>query len=232
VLALEEVLNLRPRSLIRLLVEPRSRQHHPRGGIDEATGVIADLLDALPGSRQHTFDVVNAHEKVAIDAERRVGSIWSRTVVRARRDGVDRWILRYYGDPSCAIENVEVQALENCYVGAVRRRAGVLVAELRFGEALRVGDTWTLEVQLTDGTGQPSTQHAHGFREPGQRYHVEVRFDPATLPVDCHRFAQTSLHNHPHRTGDLTLDQDNTVHLVESGMATGLVGIGWSWPQD
>src|SRR4051812_2913432 len=116
VLALEDVLGLRPRSLIRLLVEPRSRADPPRGGIDEGTGVIADLLDALPGARMHTFDVVSTHQKVGIDAERRIGTIWSRTVVRARLDGVDRWVLRYYGDPSCAIEQVELQALNNCYV--------------------------------------------------------------------------------------------------------------------
>jgi hypothetical protein len=231
VLAIEEVLALQPRSLIRLLVQPRSRQHRPRGGIDEASGVIADLLDAIPGSRLHTFDVVSAHEKVAIDAERRVGSIWSRTVIRALRDGVDRWVLRYYGDPSCAIEHVEVQALENCYVGVVRRRAGVLVAEMRFGEALRVGETWALETQLTDGTGQPSTEHAHGFREPGQQYQVEVRFDPAALPVDCHSFARTGLHDPTRRTGDLALDERHAVRLMECRMAAGLVGIGWRWPE-
>jgi hypothetical protein len=230
VLALEEVLSLRPRSLIRLLVEPRQRHNRPRGGIDERSGVIADLLDTLPGSRAHTLDVVSAHEKIGIDAERRVGTIWARTVVRARQDGVDRWVMRYYGDPQCAIECVELQAMENCYVGAVRRSAGVLVAELRFGEKLMSGETWVLETQLTDSTGEVSTQHAHGFREPGQQYLAEVRFDPQALPVDCHTFAMPGLNDRPRRTGDLTLNAQHAVHLLESGMSAGLVGIGWRWP--
>jgi hypothetical protein len=229
VLALEEVLNLRPRSLIQLLVEPRSRSDRPRGGIDERSGVIADLLDALPGSRAHTTDVVSTHEKVTIGPGRQADTIRSRTVVRARRDGVDRWVLRYFGNPGCAIESVELQALENCYVGPVRRSDGVLVAELRFGEALRAGETRVLETQLTDSTGQPSTQHAHGFREPGQEYLVEVRFAPSALPVDCHSFAQPGMRDHPHRTGGLALDQHHTVQLTERSTAGGLVGIGWQW---
>lgn len=229
VLALEEVLDLRPRSLIQLLVEPRSRSNRPRGGIDERSGVIADLLDALPGSREHTFDVVSAHEKVTIGPTRRAETIWSRTVVRARRDGVDRWILRYFGDPGCTIKSVEVQALENCYVGALRRNEGVLVAELRFGEALRAGETRVLETQLHDSTGQPSTAHAHGFREQGQQYTVEVYFDPSALPVDCYRIAQPGLEGPPRRTGRLALDEDHSVRLTESGAAGGLVGIGWTW---
>jgi hypothetical protein len=230
VMALEEILGLRPRSLIRLLVEPRSRHNRPRGGIDERSGVIADLLDALPGSRAHTLDVVSTHEKITINAERRVASIWSRTTVRARQNGVDRRIIRYYGDPNCAIDQVEVQALGNCYIGAVRRNDGVLVAELRFGEPLKAGETWVLETQINDGTGQVSTQHLHGFQEPGQRYQVEIQFDPEVLPVDTYRFTQSDLPEAPEWTGPLALDTDNVLRLREATMSAGLVGIGWSWP--
>jgi hypothetical protein len=232
---LEDVLKLRPRSLLRLLVEPATSagappQYRPQQGIDERSGAIADVLDGLPGSREQTVDIVSVHEKVGIGPDGQSRSIWSRTVVRARRDGVDRHLMRYYGDPGCVIDRVELQALENCHLGTVRRhRAGLLVAELLFGETLGAGDTWVLETQVDDRTGQPSTEHAHGFRAPGQQYVIEVRFDKAALPVDCHSFAQPGLHDERHRTRCLPLNRHHAVHMVASGLTGGLVGIGWRW---
>jgi hypothetical protein len=231
VLALEEILGLPPRALIRLLMTPVGGEVRTRRGLDEHSGVLADLLDELPGARDRTVDILNAHEKVSIDADRRVAAIWLRTVVRARRDGVDRYVVRFFGDPGCAVSRIAIDALENCRLGRVLRHpAGVLVAEVLFGEALRAGETWVYETRIADGNGPQCTEHAHGFRYPGEQYVLEVRFDPAALPVDCHVFAQPGLYDERHRTADITLNAEHAAHLYAAGTETGLLGIGWRWP--
>jgi hypothetical protein len=226
--ALEEILGVPAGALIRLLDEATG----PGGGLDDNEGPLGELLDQLPGSRTvHAFDVLSEHDKVVIDARRRTARLWSRTAVRARTGGIDRFHLRYFGDAGCDIERVHVDAVENCRLGQVLRHpAGVLVAELLFGEPLEAGQTWVLENRVRDGTGAPSTEYAHGFREDGYQYVMEVRFDPAALPVECHAFAQSDLHDVRHRTGALTLNHHHGVHLFANGPRGGLLGIGWSWP--
>src|SRR5438477_178456 len=94
-------------------------------------------------------------------------------------------------------------ALENCRVGQVLRHpSGVLVAEVLFGETLRVGDTWVFEYRVDDGTGAPATEYAHGFRLAEEQLVMEARFHPCALPVDCHAFAQPGLYDPRYRTAD------------------------------
>jgi hypothetical protein len=229
--ALEEILGLPGRSLVRLLVEPSVPPvRRPREGLDERTGVLARLLDELPGSRDRALDVVIGDEGAVIDEYRRTASIWRRLVVRARRDGTERHVVRYFGDVGCVVDRVRLSGLVNCRVGRVLRHpSGVLVAELLFGETLREGDTWVFEHRLDDGTGGPATEYAHGFRVAEERCVMEVRFHPDARPVECHAFAQTGLYEPRYRTGDLRLNGHHTVHLVAEGATAGLRGIAWRW---
>src|SRR5262249_18323254 len=123
-------------------------------------------------------------------------------------------------------------AVENCRLGRVLRHpAGVLVAEFLFDEALAAGQTWVFEDRVRDGTGQPSTEYAHGFRQHGEQHLMEVRFDPAALPVDCHALAQSALDAERPVTADLVLNSHHALHLFASGVDGGLLGIGWDWPR-
>jgi hypothetical protein len=232
--ALEEILGLRAGSLVRLLVTSLvdgAYRVNRRGGLDERADVVAALLDDLPGGGQRDVDVLNRHDKVSIDAHRRASMVWSRIVVRAREDGVDRFVLRYFGDAGCDVDTVRLGLLENCRLGEVRRHAaGVVVAELLFDDVLSAGQTWVFEKQIIDESGKPCTEHAHGFLRTEEQYVLEVRFDPNRLPADCHVFGQPGLHDERRRIGDLALNRHHTVHLHASGISAGLIGIGWSWP--
>jgi hypothetical protein len=228
--ALEEILGLPPESLVRLLDEPgRPRRRY---GLDETSGALARLLAQVPGANTTgQLAVLSQHDKVSIDAHRRTAEVWCRVAVRALTDGVDRYVLRYFGDPGCDIGEVLIDAVENCRLGRVLRDpTGVLVAELLFDEALQAGQTWVFEEVVGDGTGAPSTEYAHGFRYRGEQHLMEVRFDPAALPTDCHAFAQSGLDDERHRTGALTLNRHHALHLYASGVSAGLLGIGWAWP--
>jgi hypothetical protein len=240
--ALEEILRLPSGSLIHLLVMPggepareagngRRAPLRPVRGLDEHHGALAQLLDRLPGSRDRGIDVLSHQDKVLVDAQGRAWVIWSRTAVRARRDGVDRYVVRYFGDEGCRADQVRVVTRENCRLGRIvcHDEVPVLAAELLFGQAMRAGDTWVFEYEVVDKTGQRCFEHGHGFVEPQDMYLLEVRFDPRALPVDCHAYAQPGLYDERRRTADLTLNNHHAVHLVVSGVTAGVIGIGWTW---
>jgi hypothetical protein len=241
VAALEEILRLPGQSLVRLLPGPvgighprggRVRMLRPLQGFDSQSGVLPALLDGLTAEADRGVETLSAHDTVRVNANRCSWMITTCMVVRARRDGVDRYVLRYFGDPGCDIDRVEIIPKDNCRLGRVRRHGDppVLVAELLFGEVLRPGDVWIFEHRIVDRTGGQTIEHAQGFAEPYDRYLLAVRFDPRELPVDCHAFVQSDLHDERRRTSDLTLNSHCSVHLFACGVSSGLVGIGWSWP--
>jgi hypothetical protein len=234
--ALEQILDLPGGALVRLLIagpadpaEPPVLR--PARGLDERGGVLGELLDALPGARDRGVHVLSRHNRVSVDASGLAWWMRSRTVVRAVRDGIDRYTVRYFGEEGCVIDEVRIGALENCRLGRVRRHSGspVLVAELLFGASLAAGDTWVFEHDLVDRTGPPCTEYAYGVVEPLEQYVSEVRFDPRKLPVDCHAFAQPGLYDERRRTADLVLNDHHAVHLVAADLCAGVIGIEWSW---
>ncbi|MGW0630131.1 hypothetical protein [Streptomyces sp. NPDC002758] len=236
--ALEEILQLPDESLIRLLAETddgtaaRGSAARSYRSLVEATGVLdrlqADLGWALDGGL-HTL---GHHERIRIGARRELASLESHHIVRAHRDGVDRFVAVHHGDPGCAPQHMRVHALENCRTGRVRvdQETGVLVAELLFGTRLHPGDTFMFRYAVEDGTAGASREYVRGFAFPGGQYALQVRFDANALPARCHRFAQHSAA--APRSGHQGLPFSGlhrSVHLVEPRARPGLVGIGWDW---
>jgi hypothetical protein len=221
---LEDVLGLAPSALTGLL----PMDDH-LGEDDSPLGV---LLDVVPRSRESGLDVLNQHDKVTLDEHGHDSHAWTRMTVRANRDGVDRYWLRYFGDSGGTVGQVSLRGLENCRLGQVVRHPStpVLIAELEFGQTLRAGETWVFEHQLVDDSGEVCTEYAHAFRQPGTQYLLEVRFHPDRPPVRCHSFAQFGLNDRKRRTDSLRLNAHHAVHLVAPEATTGVVGIGWDFP--
>ncbi|MGW7369991.1 hypothetical protein ACWGI8_42860, partial [Streptomyces sp. NPDC054841] len=198
----------------------------------EASGVVERLLAGLEQPADGGLHTVGHHERVRIGAGRELLGRDSQHVVRAHRDGMDRYLAIHRGDPGCDPARVVVRATENCRTGRVRgdRETGVLVAELLFDTRLRAGETYFFGYGFEDGTAGPSGEYMRGFSFTGAQYVLQVRFDEAALPVRCRRFAQAS--TGAPRTGrtDLTLSaRHRTVHLVEHGVRPGILGIAWDW---
>ncbi|MFJ3668583.1 hypothetical protein ACIPSE_19280 [Streptomyces sp. NPDC090106] len=236
--ALEEILQLPEESLIRLLAEaeegasgqrPAARSYR---SLVEASGVLQRLLtdlDAAPDSGLHTL---GHHERVRIGTRRELLGRESHHIVRAHKEGVDRFVAVHHGDPGCAPERMQVHALENCRVGRVRLHhdTGVLVAELLFGTRLRAGDTYLFRYGVDDGTAGVSREYVRGFGPAGGQYALQVRFDESALPTRCHRFTQHSAAAPRSSRQELPLTGPHrSVHIVEPRVRSGIVGIGWDW---
>ncbi|MGC5362617.1 hypothetical protein ACPXCE_13205 [Streptomyces sp. DT24] len=236
--ALEEVLELPEESLLRLLEPAGARTDADRPvarsyrSLMDTSGSVERLLALLESPPDGGLHTVTHQERVRIGPGRRMTARDSQHAVRAHRDGVDRYLAVYLGDPGCDPAGVRVRARENCRAGRVRWDAatGVLVAELLFDTRLRAGETYFFGYGFDDGTGGPCGEYMRGFTFAGGQYVLQVGFDEDALPVRCRRFAQVSAGAPRAARTDLTLTgRHRTVHLVEQTVRPGLVGIDWDW---
>lgn len=237
--ALEEILQLPEESLIRLLAESdaqapdRRPAHRTYRARLAASGVLDGLLTELgcpsPDGGVHTL---GHHERIRVGPGRELAGRESHLIVRAHRDGVDRFVAVHYGDPGCVPARMTVHALENCRTGRVRahHETGLLVTELLFDTRLGTGDTHLFRYGVEDGTAGVSREYVRGFGTAGGQYALQVRFDVAALPVRCHRFTQHSPAAPRGGRQELALSgRHHSVHLVEPRVRSGMLGIGWDW---
>ncbi|PAZ12988.1 hypothetical protein CLM62_26995 [Streptomyces sp. SA15] len=236
--ALEEILQLPEESLIRLLArtdeDPAAQRPAARSyrSLVEASGVLEQLLAELDSPLDGGLHTLGHHERVRIGARRELAGREAQHIVRAHRDGVDRFVAVHHGDPGCVPERMRVHALENCRTGRVRsdHETGVLVAELLFDTRLRAGDTFLFRYGVEDGTAGVSREYVRGFGPAGGQYALQVRFDEDALPARCHRFAQHSAAAPRSGRQELALaGRHHSVHLVEPRVRSGIVGIAWDW---
>jgi hypothetical protein len=236
--ALEEILQLPDESLIRLLTEsgghagagrPAGRSYR---SLVEAAGVVDRLRGELGWSLDGGLHTLGHHEGVRIGARRELAGREAHHIVRAHRDGVDRFVAVHHGDPGSRPRDMRVRALENCRTGRVRwdQDTGVLVAELLFGTRLGSGDTFLFRYGIDDGTAGASGEYLHRFGFPGGQYALQVRFDAAALPARCHRFTQHSPAAPRSNRQELPVTwPHHCVHVVEPRIRPGIVGISWDW---
>ncbi|GAB7063648.1 hypothetical protein [Streptomyces mexicanus] len=236
--ALEEILRLPEESLIRLLAETGERRPgRPAAGrsyrsLVEASDALRDLLAELGVPLDGGLQTLGHHERVRIGPRRELAGREAQHIVRAHRDGVDRFVAVHHGDPGCVPERMAVRALENCRTGRVLRHhpTGLLVAELLFDTRLRAGESFLFRYGVEDGTAGVSREYVRAFDPAGGQYALQVRFDADALPVRCHRFTQNSPAAPRGGRQELPVsERHRSVHLVEPRVRSGIVGIGWDW---
>ncbi|MGW4382861.1 hypothetical protein [Kitasatospora sp. NPDC004531] len=238
VAALEEVLELPEHSLTRLLGPRRSVPDpawppvRPYRDLITPAEAVDGLLAVLSGPPDTGLHTVTHIERIRVGADRRLQRRDSQHVLRAHRDGIDRYLAIYQGDPGCDIDRVRVRAEENCRPGRIRRdpAAHLLVAELLLDRRLRTGDTHLLGYGFDESPSpQPSREYVRGFHAGAGQYVLQVTFDPAALPVRCDRFTRRAPDQSPLETEELTLDGHHCAHLVAGSLPPCLIGLRWDW---
>ncbi|MGW1773082.1 hypothetical protein [Streptomyces sp. NPDC002104] len=237
--ALEQILELPGGALLRLLAAPDPAAPgtaRPPARSYRALFSVGATVEGLLAGMELPVDgglhTVGHHERVWIGPAGELLGRESQHVVRAHRDGVDRYVAVHHGDPGCDPQRIRVRADENCRTGRIRRHPAseLVVAELLFDARLRAGDTYVFGYGFEDGTAGRSTEYVRGFSYTGGQYVLQVRFDEAALPVRCRRFTRSGPDAPRGRLVDLNPSGPHrAVHLVEQGVRRGILGIGWDW---
>ncbi|MFH8369860.1 hypothetical protein [Streptomyces sp. NPDC018031] len=234
--ALEDILQLPPQALTRLLAPAPAADGRPPvrsyRTLLEKSESVARLIAELDSPSSTGLRTLCHLERIRIGSRRELSVRESQHVVRAQRDGVDRFLVIHQGELGCEPRRMRIRATDDCRLGRSRwdTGAGVLVAELLFDTRLRTGDTHVFGFAVQDGTGGESTEWFKCFPCAGGHYTLQVRFDPGALPVRCRRFAQGPVGGARTSQGELTVSgQHRTVHLAEQDVRPGTLGIDWDW---
>ncbi|QFZ18227.1 hypothetical protein [Saccharothrix syringae] len=235
---LEEVLELAPGALTGLLGEPRSRGRTRRTAdappLEELwpdRGRVEPVLSLV--DRDEALSRMTLHIAVEVAADRGVRTVRTRQVLRAERDGADRWVTVHdLTQPGPAPRIVPIRS---CALGRVvrRERDGVVAAELLFDRVLARGETIVVEyASVVDGPPYPrgDDTYCSQFRTPVRDYAVEVQFDPAALPASVRRYAVKPDAPHPVEHRRMSVTPDGYTHAVALNFGPGMFCVAWEWP--
>ena len=234
---LEEVLHLAPGSLTGLLGEPRARGRARRTvdapGLEEMwpdrerIEPVLSLVD-----RDEAMSRITLHIAVEIAADRGVRTVRTRQVLRAERDGADRWVTVH--DLTQPGPAPRIEPIRSCELGrVVRVEEGVVAAELVFDRVLARGETIVVEyASVVDGPPYPrgDDTYCSQFRTPVRDYAVEVQFDPAALPRSVRRYVVKPDGSHPVEHQRMAVSPEGYTHAVALGFGPGMFCVAWEWP--
>ncbi|WP_414170465.1 hypothetical protein ACMATS_36530 [Streptoverticillium reticulum] len=236
---LEEVLRLPTGALSGLLGRPRARGRGSResrmlpiGALKPGAEGVAALLAGLNTSGDPHLIRISQHDRYEYGADRSQLRVWNRQVMRADRDGPDRWVTLFYEDePGCGLPRP--RGLRNCRLGktAVDEESGVLAAELLFSHPLRRGETLIMEYEMVHREPRPVGSWGscgRTLRMTTREYLLEAAFHPAALPAICEEFTEPA-DGQPGTVRRLIPDSTGCVHALALDTGPARFGIRWTW---
>ncbi|MGC5341998.1 helix-turn-helix domain-containing protein [Streptomyces sp. DT24] len=230
---LETVLGLPSGALSSLLGPPRPRGRWLSGVAsrpamsDVWSGQLDEVLGAVDTRWSTKLTCVSRHQRLDLDAEGCERLLWIRQVLRAECNGPDRSIVAQLADEACAVPVLE--PVRPCRVGTTvaEPHNGLFIAELLFDRPLARGETVIVEYTLAYPPPRPSAGFTIvNMQVPTRDCVVEVRFDPAALPVACHTFRAVGFDSYERL---LHLDSTGSVHAVAQDLGPCQFGIRWDW---
>ncbi|MCK2238788.1 MULTISPECIES: hypothetical protein [unclassified Crossiella] len=206
----------------------------PIGAPVRLSAATQALLAQVDTSSDAALTRISQHDVCVIGADRRKRSLRVRQILRADRQGADRWVVAYFVDTE-RDQLPELLPVRGCAVGkqVTDLDAGILVAELLFDVPLARGDTLIMEHEFRYHRAPALTatedSYTRGLRLPTREYVLEVHFDPAVLPADCQEHRRDA-DGGPAACRKLEPDRHGRVHALALGYGPGEFGIRWSWP--
>lgn len=177
---------------------------------------------------------LSCHNRLDVDADRRVRSMTSRRLLRAEADGADRWIALYRLDAPGPLPRFRPAAPARLGTVVELPEEGLVAAELLFDSPLARGGTVIVDYTVEHRDPHPYSQRVETTIHVPMREHLlEVRFAKSCLPRACYSFRANGLDAFPDavrpREQRLRMDASGAVHAVALGAGPGRVGIRWVW---
>jgi transcriptional regulator with XRE-family HTH domain len=232
---LEDILEVEPGSLARLLGPPRPRgrwtvrlEDRPQmQAFWPEPDPVAEALTGVDTRWDERLTRISQHDEVFVGAHREELAFRSQQVLRAELDGPDRWVVIVHLDEHDR-PLPEVRPLRGCRLGRVVQEpgAGLLVAELLFDRPLGRGETIITQHELVNCAPHPeATNYERKFRLPVRQFVLEVNFE--TPPVECVRYRRTD--DGAEESVPVRIDAAGRVHDVALNFGPGCSGFQWKW---
>lgn len=233
---LERILGVDTGHLVGQLGRPAVRGRNPQPPSwmelwDEVPAVVS-AFEQMGGTQDDDLTRVSYHDRIRVGPDRTERTTVTRQVMRAERDGVDRFvIMNGNDDPRCPAP--QVRALEHCRVGrtASEPGSGISTSELLLPGPLRRGEYISVEYEFDqEPPYPPASRYERRRRTSSRQYVLEVIFDPAALPIRCESYVRPV--DGEATCEALELGPDHTLLLVELDGRPGTVGLRWHWPDE
>lgn len=226
---LEEVLQV-PRGSLAAHLPGRA----PRtGGRSTASSMASALFDSgglidrdvtSLGIVWGDLERVAIHDLVTVAEDRTTRSHELRKILRAARDGVDRFAAVHFVEPS---ETLTILPRRGCHLGRVIHHPdhGVAIAELLLDQPLMTHDVALIEYAHTvTGATQPTKGWERGCVGQLREIHMEVEF-PEQRPRSTRAAVITDGQERP---APVTL-HGALLSLLLLDVGPGVIGLSWSW---
>ncbi|MET9231942.1 hypothetical protein [Lentzea sp. NPDC003310] len=232
--ALETVLRLPPSSLLDLIGPRTANTYAPRpvATWPEPAPLLA-TFDSVPEAARGNADleVLAVHDTVQMGMHREQRSITTRLVVRAIRQGPDRYLAMHHGDEGSLIENALVRAGEGCRQGRLRRESASrnLAVEMLFDRRLSAGEEHVFSFTIVDDTGNATPGHHRTFRDTCGSYLVQLSFHRRAMPARCMKQFLASADATPVDVDELVCGLGGVVSAYFGDVGPGIAGIAVEW---
>lgn len=234
--ALEQILELTPGHLLGQLGRPavRGRNAPPPTWSDlwNEVPAVVSAFEQMSTDLDDHLTRVSFHDRVHVGPDHTERSTWTRQIMRAERDGVDRFVAMYGNDdPTSPLPRA--RALDRCEISRTTHDpgTGIVAVEMMLPRPLRRGEFATVDYEFVQSAPYPPAHRYERRRRAANRQYVlEVLFAPAAVPSGAERYCQPV--DGAETVEELSIDPDHGLLLVELDGRPGVVGARWEWPQD
>jgi hypothetical protein len=235
----ESCLGLPADALTNLAARPRVRRRTELwpGGVSLARALGAEptelgSCDGIDLDGNARLAIASVHQRATLTANRAEASVRTEMVVTSRDDGVDRWV-SFFRPQTGGAHRPALRSTHCCRPGRIRRdpSSELLAVELRFDYPLRAGETYVFDFDIGYDGEPPDTSYLQfGIRAPARQLVLQAHFDPAAVPVRCHRYHRPR-DGSPDVVGEpeLPVGPSLTSHIAVLDAQPGVYGMVWEW---
>ncbi|WP_129771343.1 XRE family transcriptional regulator [Streptomyces sp. L-9-10] len=233
--ALESILVLPPGTLRSVLrpYRPRGRMAPPAHDLSASRRVFGknslaeQVLGADFAALNEDVSVLSIRETVTIDEHFRLSSLSIQQVMRATREGAERFTTVHTFDSGARAVRADVR----CGMPGTMRflpRMGTVVIDVRFGRRLAKNETVVIDYTVYVDSGDGLDDHYERRTRTRLRdYLLQVYFHPAALPEVCHRYYRESYEAEASYNHRVAPDASHSVHSAPGRCPAGVHGISW-----
>lgn len=194
--------------------------------LDDLDAYFWTLCDELGVRRNDGYRRMSLHERIELRADRTLASRATRELVRATRDGFDRFPLIFHHDEPGG--RLSIAPVSNCTLGRILydRDRTTVAAEVLLPRPLAEGESMIVElIQRVEGLTSWEDAFWRSTDQRTRQFVSEVVFHPDDLPLG----ADIVTHVDGRETAEPVAVTSPVVTVLVEDFGPGIYGLRWRW---